>query len=158
MSRAVSRTMLAGFLASLLGLGAGVAAGVPEGKALAGRLFTMRASAIRYELSSFAAIQFQHADSEHAREAALTEIRTVEALTRLSPQLSTDSHHEFAQALLVAYARLALIEDAAGRSGEAQAARARAQQQWSSLHPGAPLTLEQMKQSVREVDSSATLR
>jgi hypothetical protein len=118
----------------------------------------MRASAIRYELSSFAGIQFQHADSEHAREAALSEIRTVEALARLSPQLSADSHREFAQALLVAYERLALIEGAAGHGDAAQAAQARAQQQWSSLHPGAQLTLEQMKQSVREFDSAMTLR
>lgn len=154
MSRA---RMLAGFLASVLGLAVGIASGVPEGKALARRMFTLRAAAIENELSVFSAMQFEHADSEHARQAVLHEIHTLESLARQSPRFATRLSAQSVApqrdaALYLAYARLALVEQAAGDASGAQAAQAQARDYWSQLHSGAQLTPAQMAQSVREFD------
>ena len=153
-----SRAMkIAFFCSSLLGLLVGLATGVPEGKALAVRLFALRTGAIEHELAEFSAIQFQHADAEHAREAVLSEIRTREGLQHLALQVprsqSSQKHLSQSQGLYLAYARLAMIEEAAGNASKAHAALDKAAGQWRAMHPGTETSTEQMRQAVREFDS-----
>jgi hypothetical protein len=145
------RRMVAGFLASVLGLVLGVGTGVPEGKALARRLFTLRATAIKSELSAFSATQFRHADSEHARKAVLAEIAMLQTLARVAPQLS-GPQAATPSTLYLAYARLALVQQSAGDAAAAQRAQQEAQRYWGQLHPGSELSAEQMRQSVSEFD------
>jgi hypothetical protein len=151
-----SRAMkIAFFCSSLLGLIVGLATGVPEGKALAVRLFALRTGAIERELAEFSAMQFKHADAEHAREAVLSEIRTLEGLQHLALQaapIQTPQKNP-SQWLYIAYARLAMIEEAAGHAAEAKAALAKAVEQWRVLHPGTDATFEQLKHAVRDFDS-----
>ena len=136
------------FVSSVLGLAAGLATGVPEGRALAVRLFSLRTLAVERELSAFSAVQFQHADAEHARQAVLSEIRALDSLQHLALRPPPN------QALYIAYARLAIIEEAAGRASAAQSVQSKAAEQWRSLHPGGEITPEQMKQAVRDFDNS----
>lgn len=144
--------MIVGFVSSLLGLIVGVATGVPEGKALAARLFALRTVAIQTELASFSATQFQHADPEHARQAVLSELRTLDSLEHLGPQAPRSPNNA---ALYIAYARLAMIEQDAGNAAAMQAAVAKAAEQWRILHPGEPLDTAQMKQAVHDFDTAA---
>src|ERR1700687_2847103 len=92
--------MIVGFVSSLLGLIVGFATGVPEGKALAARLFTLRSAAIQHEVAAFSAVQFQHADPDHARRAVLSEIRTLDSLEHLGPQNFAQSPHSPGSAAL----------------------------------------------------------
>ncbi len=158
MSRSFAETnraiKIAFFVSSLLGLLVGLATGVPEGKALAVRLFSLRVSAIEREFSAFSGAQFQHADAEHARQAVLSEIRTLEALQHLA-LYSPPTNSRQRLALYIAHARLAMIEEAAGNAPAAGAARAKAAEQWRTLHPGTEATPEQMKQAVRDFDNQA---
>jgi hypothetical protein len=150
MSAPMSRGMKAGFFATaLLGLLSGLATGVPEGKALAVRLFSRRTVAVERELAAFSAAQFEHADAAHARQAVLAEIGTLELLDHLSLPPPRNA------ALYLAHARLAVIEEAAGDASAAQADFAKAARQWEALHPGSEVTAEQMKQAVRDFDSAA---
>lgn len=147
------------FASSVLGLLVGLATGVPEGKALAVRLFALRTTAIERDLSAFSAAQFQHADAEHARQAVLQEIRALEALRHRELRLSGKqlSPKDFSQdhALYIAYARLAIIEEAGGDASAAKAALTKVAEQRRALDPGSDTTPEQMKQAVRDFDNQA---
>ena len=147
------------FASSVLGLIVGLATGVPEGKTLAVRLFALRTTAIERELAAFSAAQFQHADAEHARQAVLQEIRALEALRHRELRLSQKqrSREDFSQdhALYIAYARLAIIEEAAGAASAANAALAKAAEQRRALDPASDITPEQVKQAVRDFDNQA---
>jgi hypothetical protein len=150
MSAPMTRGMSAvAFATAILGLVAGLASGVPAGKALAVRLFSRRTLAMERDLAAFSAAQFEHADSGHARQAVLDEIRTLELLDRLSVRPPRNA------ALYLAYARLAMIEEAAGDPAAAQADFAKAAGQWSRLHPGEEISAEQMRQAVRDFDHAA---
>ena len=151
-NNAMSRAMkIVWFVSSVLGLTAGLATGVPEGKALAARLFSLRTVAVEQELSTWAAMQFQHADSDHARAAVLLEIQALEQIGHLPPQYQLVPPQG---ELLFAYARLAIIEESSGNSAAAQAAFRKARAWQSRLHPGHPVTDEQFRQAVRQRDEA----
>ena len=149
MSRA---TKLALFASSVLGLLTGIGTGVPEGKALAARLFSARIAAVDQELDAFSATQFQHADQAHARAAVLLQIQALEQIRRLPRPYPLVPPGE--GELIVAYARLAMIEESSGNSAAAQAAFRQAQTWQSRLHPGYELTDEQLRQVVRQRDGA----
>ena len=149
MSRAMKVVL---FASSVLGLLAGIAAGVPAGKALAVRLFSRRTLAVVRDLSAFSAAQFEHSDSEHARQAVLSEIGTLELLEHPSLRPPRNA------ALYLAYARLAMIEQSAGHASAAQSAFAQAAEQWRLLHPSAEVTAGQMQQAVRDFDRASNAR
>ena len=144
-------TKLVLFASSVLGLIAGIGTGVPEGKALAARLFSLRTAAVDQELSTFSATQFQHADEAHARSAVLLQIQALEQIRQMPRQyqpVPPDGE------LLVAYSRLAMIEESCGNSAAAQAAFQQARTWQSRLHPGHEVTDEQMRQFVRQRDKA----
>jgi hypothetical protein len=148
MSRATKVVL---FVSSLLGLFSGMVTGVPEGKALAARMFSLRTAAVDQELSRFSATEFQHADEAHARAAALLQIRALEQIRHLPRQYQLVPPEG---ELLVAYARLAMIEEAAGNSAGAQAAFQQARAWQNSLHPGHDVTDEQFRKFVRQRDAA----
>ena len=139
------------FASSVLGLLVGLATGVPAGKHRAARLFSLRTAAVEQELSSFSAMQFQHADGLHARAAVLLEIEALEQIRQLPPQYQLVPPEG---ELLVAYARLAMIEESSGNSAAAQSAWQQAQTCESRLHPGQEATKEQFRQFVRQRDEA----
>lgn len=100
------------------------------------------------ELSVFSAVQFHYADSDHARQAVLSEMRIDGILQRLSPRMLSG------QSLYVPYARLALIEDAAGNTSASQAAFAKAKVIAREHHPKEEVTLEKMKQGLQRYDAT----
>jgi hypothetical protein len=148
MSRA---TKVALFVSSLLGLLTGIATGVPEGKALAARLFSLRTAAVAQELSAFSATQFQHADEAHARAAVLLEIQALDQIRHLPRQYQLVTPQG---ELRIAYARLAMVEETSGNSAAAKAAFQQARAWQNSLHPGHEVTDEQFRKFVRQRDEA----
>jgi hypothetical protein len=99
------------------------------------------------ELSVFSAVEFHYANSGHARKAVLSEMRIDGILQRLSPQMLSG------YSLYVPYARLALIEDAAGNTSASQSAFAKAQEIVREHHPTQEITLDEMKQALQRYDT-----
>ncbi len=139
------------FASSVLGLLVGLATGVPAGKDLAARLFSLRTAAVEQELSAFSAMQFQHADGMHVRAAVLSEIQALEQIRQLPRQYQVVPPEG---ELLVAYARLAIIEESCGNSAAAQSAWQQARRWQSTLHPGHEATEEEWRQFVRGHDEA----
>ena len=148
MSRA---TKIALFASSVLGLLVGLGTGVPEGKALAARLFSIRTAAVAQELSAYSAAQFQHADEAHARNAVLLEIQALEQIRHLPRQYQLVPPEG---ELLIACARLSMLEEASGNSAAAQAALQQARAWQNRLHPGHAVTDEQFRKLVRQRDEA----
>lgn len=111
-------TKIVAIVSCAVGLMAGVVSGVPRGREGAAAMIDAGCLSVQNELSVVSAVQFHYADSDHARQAVLSEMRIDGILKRLSPQMLGG------QSLYIPYARLALIEDAAGNAPASQAALA----------------------------------
>ncbi len=97
--------------------------------------------------SQFAAQQFRHADSDHARSAVLLEIDILGKLERATPDRGRRGQ------LGYAFTRLAMIEDSANHRDAAQQALGQAKS-WFKKNSGKGLTDDQMKQALKQIDDA----
>jgi hypothetical protein len=100
--------------------------------------------------SSFALQQFEHADTAHARQAVLLEIKILEQLQRAAPDPSAEGQFG------LAYTRLAMIEQAAGQAGAERRALDQARQWFERSHPREVPTDEQMKSRLKLMDEASS--
>lgn len=96
--------------------------------------------------SDFSALQFQYADADHAREAVLFEIRTLEQLQRLAQNSTVNGE------LAYAYTRLGMVDESDGQATAAAAAFDEARAWMMKFHPGQAMTDEQLKDVIRRLD------
>jgi len=106
--------------------------------------FTAAASASQLT-SQFAAQQFRHADTDHARSAVLSEINVLEQF-----ELATNEMTYRGQ-LGYAYARLGTIEESAKHPDAARQAFLQARS-WFKRGFGHDLTDDQMKEALKRMD------
>ena len=103
--------------------------------------------------SNFASQQFQHADSAHARQAVLLEIKLLDQLQRAARDSSSESQLELAYTS--AYTRLAMIEESAGQTEAERRAMDEAKVQFNRNRPNREVTDEQMKNALKEWDAAS---
>jgi hypothetical protein len=99
--------------------------------------------------SYFALQQFEHADSAHARQAVLLEIKILGQLERAAPDPSSEGKFG------LAYTRLAMIEEAAGQAEAERRALDQARERFERAYPRKGLTDEQMKSTLKLLDESS---
>lgn len=139
-------TKIVAIVSCTVGFIGGAVSGVSGGREGAAALIDAGSLSVQGQLSVFSAVQFHHADCDHARQAVLSEMRIDGILRRLSPSMPG------AQSLYIPYARLAVIEDAAGNTSASQAAFAKAKEIAREHHPKEEVTLEMMKQGLQRYD------
>jgi len=135
-------------VAVFLGLTVGVGLGIYEANTVGSITETTKIIAASSVPSDFAARQFKYADTTHARQAVLLEIGILEQLQRVT--------HDSVQAgrLEFAYARLAMIEEAAGNKDAKRAALDQAKAWDKRIHGREEITDEQLKNAVRTMDQA----
>jgi len=141
-------TKIVAIVSCAVGLIAGAISGVSRGREGAAALIDAGCTSAQNELSVFSAVEFHYADSDHARQALLSEMRIGGILQRLSPRMLG------AQTVYVPYARLALIEDAAGNTSASQAAFAKVKEIVREHHPKEEVTLEMLPQVLQRYDDT----
>jgi len=98
--------------------------------------------------SEFALQQFEHADTAHARQAVLLQIRTIEQLEQVARDPGSDRQLGFA------YIRLAMIEEASGQTEAERSALDQARRWFKGVHPRDELTDEQLKDALKRWDGA----
>jgi len=144
MTRAIKVTFLA---TALLGLGLGGHFGYFEAAEESSLLESTQYIAPAKVASDFARIQFMHADTDHARQAVMLQIQLLEQL-----ELADRSFH--ANELALAYIRLAMVEEAAGRPEAEQRALAQARARWQTHSRKEELTDEELKNAAKRIDGA----
>jgi hypothetical protein len=133
------------FLASaILGLGCGGYLGYSEANQISDSLESTQYIAPTAVASDFARTQFMRANTDHARQAVTLQIQLLEQL-----ELADKSFH--ADELALAYIRLAMVEEAAGRPEAEQQALAQAKARWRT-HSGEELTDDELRNAVKRLD------
>src|SRR5271163_3489877 len=102
--------------AAILGLGFGGYFGYSEANQISDSLASIQYIGPTKATSDFARTQFMHADTDHARQAVMLQIRLLERLEQADKTFREDGR------LWLAYIRLAMIEEAAGHSDAEQSA------------------------------------
>jgi hypothetical protein len=101
--------------------------------------------------SDFARVQFEHADTDHARQAVMLQIRLLEQLAQAGK-----TFREGGGELWLAYIRLAMIEEAAGRPDAEQSAMTQARALYNRDHPhGQEQTYDELKNVILRFDKAA---
>src|SRR5947208_9705214 len=99
--------------------------------------------------SDFALQPCEHADSSHARQAVLLEIKLLKQLERAAPEPGSGGRLGFA------YIRLATIEEAAGQQEAGRRALGEARERLKLVYPREELTDEQMKMMLKRLDGAS---
>jgi hypothetical protein len=100
-------------------------------------------------VSDFARTQFMHADTDHARQAVMIQIRLLEQLEMADKAFHADIE------LGPAYSRLALIEEAAGRYDAEKQALVSARACYKRISPNAEdWTDDKLKDAVKTMDKA----
>ncbi len=99
--------------------------------------------------SDFALQQFEHADSSHARQSVLLEIKILKQLERAAPEHGSGGRLGFA------YTRLAMIEEAAGQQEAGRRALDEARERLKLVYPREELTGKQMKMMLKQLDGAS---
>jgi len=143
----MTRVMKVSFvLSAILGLGAGGAFGYYQGAELSESMRSIEPIGAGFAVSDFAARQFHYADTEHARQAALLEISVRE-------ELRTIAHDSVADGgLALAYARLALVEEAAGNQEAEHHAMEQARVWFPAPRQGRDPSDERIRELFRKMD------
>jgi hypothetical protein len=143
-TRAIKITFVA---AAILGLGLGSYLGYSEANQISNSLESHQYITPSIVASDFARIQFMHADTDHARQAVMLQIRLLEQLEQ-----ADKTYHEDGT-LWLAYIRLAMIEEAAGRPDAEKSAltQARAIHSPNYPHDQEP-TSDELKNGVLRLD------
>ena len=147
MTRAIQVTFIA---AAILGLGCGGYLGRRNAVEASDSLESIQYPVPSKVVSDFARTQFMHADADHARQAVMLQIQLIEQLEQADKTFRDDG------TLWLAYTRLAMIEEAAGRPDAEQSALAQARALYDRDHPrGHGRTYDELKGAVLELDRAA---
>jgi hypothetical protein len=134
------------FLSAILGLAAGGVFGWYQGAELSESMRSIEPIGAGFAASDFAARQFHHADTEHARQAALLEISVRE-------QLRTVAHGSvWDGGLGLAYVRLAMVEEQAGNKDAERHALQQARGWFPPPRPGQEPSDQQIKELFSRMD------
>jgi hypothetical protein len=150
MTRAIKITFS---LAAVIGFGVGAVFGCYRAAESSGYMQSEEVMSIPSVASNFASQQFQHADSAHARQAVLLEIKLLDQLQRAARDSSSESQLELAYTS--AYTRLAMIEESAGQTEAERRAMDEAKVQFNRNRPNREVTDEQMKNALKEWDAAS---
>jgi hypothetical protein len=132
---------------AVLGLLAGVGWGSYASLQLSPEMEFAAALSVSSVASSFSIQQFQNADADHARAAALLEIILLEQLERATHDLIYRGKAGYA------FTRLALIEESANNPAAARSALEQAKM-WFKSSSGKEPTDDQMKEALKKMDSA----
>ena len=135
-------------ICAIAGLLVGSVIGIRTGKSLSNMIDQTNVVSCDAAPSDFSARQLKYADNEHARTAVLFEIRTLEQRQQLQQSSVTSGE------LGIAYARLGIVEEAAGNANEAHAAFDKARTFLPRTHPGQIATDVQIKKTVQRIDDA----
>ena len=145
MTRAMKITFT---VAAIVGFVLGTVCGCYKGAEASGFMQSAAVISIPSVFSDFALQQFEHADSAHARQAVLLEIKILEQLERAAPDSSSEGLLGFA------YTRLAMIEETAGQKEAERRALDEAKVRFNRNRPQEKLTDEQMKSALKRWDAA----
>ena len=147
MTRAIKITFIA---AAILGLGLGGYLGHRSAIQVGDSLESIQYIAPNKITSDFARTQFMRADTDHARQAVMLQINLLEQLGQ------GDKTFREGGVLLLAYIRLAMIEETAGRPDAERSALAQAKALYNRDHPrGQEQTYDELKNVVLRLDRAA---
>ncbi len=107
---------------------------------------TVQASSAENATYVFSARQFDYADADHARDAVLFEIHTLEQLHHAAPDSMQGGR------LAVAFTRLGMIEESVGQADAAHASFDKARTWVKRSQPGADMNDAKLKDAVRRMD------
>jgi len=133
-------------VAAVVGIASGSVLGWRNAKDLSDSMQWVETMSASEVTSDFASQQFEHADSGHARQAVLLQIKLLGQLERLAHDSSTESNLGFA------YTRLALIEEAAGQADAERSALDQARTWFTRARPRDEHTDQQMEDSLKRLD------
>lgn len=142
MTRAIKITFIA---TAILGLGCGGYLGHRSAAETSDSLISIQYIAPTKVASDFALTQFMHADTDHATQAVMLQIQLIEQLELADKSFNSDE-------LALAYVRLAMIEEAAGRPDAEQRALVQARARWQMHSRKEELTDEELKNNVKRLD------
>ncbi|MGD0568208.1 MAG: hypothetical protein ABSA78_07360 [Candidatus Sulfotelmatobacter sp.] len=144
--------------ASIIGFSVGVVCGCYEGKEASLFMQSAEVMSIPAITSDFALGQFEHADQGHAHQAVVLEIKLLEQLERVvqEPEASGGlfAPEVFRFQLILAYTRLALIEETAGQTDAARRDLDQAKARFNRNRPDREVTDEQLKDTLRRFDAA----
>jgi hypothetical protein len=147
MTRAIQVTFIA---AAILGLGCGGYLGRRNAVEVSDSLESIQYTGPSKVASDFARTQFMRADADHARQAVMLQIQLLEQLEQADKTFREDG------ILWLAYTRLAMIEEAAGRPDAEHSALANAKALYDRDYPrGQRPTYDELKNAVLELDRAA---
>jgi hypothetical protein len=147
MTRAIKITFLA---TAVLGLGLGSYFGYSEANQESSFLESTRYIAPTEMAAEFARVQFMRADGDHARQAVVLQIHLLEQLEQADNTFRAEGR------LWLAYIRLAMIEEAAGRPDAQRSALAQARALYYRDHPrGQEQTYDELTNAVLRLDRAA---
>ena len=133
-------------LSAVLGLAAGGALGYYQGSELGESMRSIEPIGAGFAVSDFAARQFHHADTEHARQAALLEISVREQLRTVAHDSTVDG------GLGLAYVRLAMVEEQAGNKDAERHALQQARGWIPPPRQGQEVSDERLKEFLNKID------
>ena len=133
--------------AAILGIGCGGYLGYSEATQISDSLEAIQYIGPTMLVSGFARTQFMRADADHAQQAVMLQIHLLEQLERADKTFREDG------TLWIAYTRLAMIEEAAGRPDAEQSALTQAKVHYGRNHPrGEEQTYDEFKNAVLRLD------
>jgi hypothetical protein len=133
-------------VAAVLGLIVGIVPGAYVGSTTGEMMGNIQTTLTPAPLSDFSAWQFKYAESARAREAVLLEIGILQQLERVN-------HNSVQEGRLgLAFARLAMIEEATDNQDAARTALDKARKSFKRLHPREDLSDAQLKDAVKRSD------
>jgi hypothetical protein len=145
-------------VASIVGLAVGIVWGCYKGKEASLFMRSAEVMSIPSITSDFAREQFEHADQAHARQAVLLEIKLLEQVERVVHEPGA-SDGAFASEgsgfqLVLAYTRLALIEETAGQTEAVRRDLDQAKVWFNRNRPDKEVTDEQLKNTLKRFDAA----
>lgn len=147
MTRAMKVTFV---VAAALGLGVGSYLGYSRANETSNSLESSQYFLPTSVGSDFARVQFEHADTDHARQAVMLQIHLLEQLEQADATFRENGR------LWLAYIRLAMIEEAAGRPDAEHSALTDARALYNRDHPrGQEQTYDELKAFVLRLDRAA---
>jgi hypothetical protein len=147
MTRAIKITFI---VAAVLGLGFGSYTGYSSADDVSNSLKSIQYLGPTSVVSDFARLQFEHADTDHARQAVMVQIHLLEQLELADKAFHADGELGFA------YLRLAMIEEAAGQAEAEQGALVQARARFKRSHSHSEeLTDDELKNAVKRLDRAA---
>jgi hypothetical protein len=150
MTRAIKITFI---VAAVIGFGGGIVCGCYRAAEASSYMQSAEVVSIPSVASDFASQQFQHADSAHARQAVLLELKLLDQLHRAAHDSSSES--QLGLAYTFAYIRLAMIEEAAGQTEAERRAMDEAKVRFNRKRPNEEVTDEQMKNALKRFDAAS---